>query len=117
VLVAVDDAQWLDRPSLDALVFAACRVEREVVSLLVAVRSGSAASLVDSFALGEARRIELGGWGFSKRAIPRYVGCAEGLPWVPHHFADCLPDGGAREVSPGRPRQSVTKAERRGTNG
>jgi len=38
LLVAADDAQWLDRASLDALVFAARRLESEQLVLLVGAR-------------------------------------------------------------------------------
>jgi DNA-binding CsgD family transcriptional regulator len=38
LLVAVDDAQWLDRASLDALAFAARRLESEQLVLLVGAR-------------------------------------------------------------------------------
>jgi DNA-binding CsgD family transcriptional regulator len=38
VLVAIDDAQWLDRPTADALHFALRRLARERVALLVAAR-------------------------------------------------------------------------------
>ena len=38
LLVAVDDAQWLDRASLDALAFAACRLESEQLVLLAGAR-------------------------------------------------------------------------------
>ncbi|ETK30494.1 helix-turn-helix transcriptional regulator [Microbispora sp. ATCC PTA-5024] len=40
VLAVVDDAHWLDAPSLDALAFAAARFEAEGVVLLAAVRAG-----------------------------------------------------------------------------
>ncbi|MCG8968741.1 LuxR family transcriptional regulator [Streptomyces sp. CL12-4] len=40
VLVVLDDAQWLDRASLDALAFAARRLEGEPVMVLLAVRGG-----------------------------------------------------------------------------
>lgn len=40
VLVALDDAQWFDRASLDALAFAARRLEGEPVTMLVAARGG-----------------------------------------------------------------------------
>ena len=42
LLVAVDDAQWLDAPSAEALLFAARRLEEEGIVLLFAVREGSA---------------------------------------------------------------------------
>ncbi|MEU0236184.1 AAA family ATPase [Nocardiopsis sp. NPDC006198] len=40
VLVALDDAQWFDRASLDALAFAARRLAGEPVTVLVAAREG-----------------------------------------------------------------------------
>jgi len=38
VVCLVDDAQWLDRPSIDALVFVAQRLDADAVLLVVAVR-------------------------------------------------------------------------------
>ncbi|MGX1915917.1 helix-turn-helix transcriptional regulator [Streptomyces phaeochromogenes] len=40
VLVVLDDAQWFDRASLDALSFVARRLEGEPVTMLIAVRGG-----------------------------------------------------------------------------
>ena len=42
VLVAVDDAQWLDRASLDTLAFAARRLDSEPLVLLLAARGTAA---------------------------------------------------------------------------
>lgn len=40
VVVVLDDAQWADRPSVDALAFAARRVRDDPVAVLIAGRSG-----------------------------------------------------------------------------
>jgi DNA-binding CsgD family transcriptional regulator len=40
LLCCVDDAQWLDRPSAEALVFAARRFEAEPIAILIAARDG-----------------------------------------------------------------------------
>ena len=47
ILLVVDDAQWLDAPSLDVLAFIARRVESEAITLLVAVRDGHGSPLLD----------------------------------------------------------------------
>jgi len=53
LLLIVEDAQWLDRPSGDVLAFVARRLESEPIVLLTAVREGYAS------ALGEAGLPEL----------------------------------------------------------
>jgi DNA-binding CsgD family transcriptional regulator/tetratricopeptide (TPR) repeat protein len=40
VLCLVDDAQWLDRPSIDAIVFAARRIQADAVTILFGAREG-----------------------------------------------------------------------------
>jgi DNA-binding CsgD family transcriptional regulator len=46
LLVAIDDAHWLDAPSAEALAFAARRLEDVPLALLVAQRSGEGTELV-----------------------------------------------------------------------
>ena len=45
MLVAIDDVQWLDRPSSDALSFASRRLGDERVGFLLAKRPGSPSEL------------------------------------------------------------------------
>ncbi len=40
VLCLIDDAQWLDRPSAEALLFAARRLEAEPIAIVIAAREG-----------------------------------------------------------------------------
>jgi DNA-binding CsgD family transcriptional regulator len=47
VLVVVDDAQWLDRPTADVLAFVARRIESDPVVLLAATRDGYDPVLTD----------------------------------------------------------------------
>ncbi|MFC7362203.1 helix-turn-helix transcriptional regulator [Nocardioides astragali] len=47
VLIAVDDAHWLDSGSLDVLTFVARRLEHEPVLLMGAIRDGSSSPLED----------------------------------------------------------------------
>ena len=48
LLLIVEDAHWLDRPSSDVLAFVARRLESDPIVLLAAVRDGYASSLVDA---------------------------------------------------------------------
>src|ERR1044071_7911496 len=47
VLLVVDDAQWLDRPTADVLAFLARRIESDPILLLVAIRDGYESVLGD----------------------------------------------------------------------
>src|SRR3954452_2740 len=48
LLVVVEDAQWLDRPTGDALAFVARRIESDPILLLVATRDGYSSALGDA---------------------------------------------------------------------
>jgi DNA-binding CsgD family transcriptional regulator len=60
VLIAVDDAQWLDPPSAAVLEFAARRLEAETVRLLLTQRLGSGMPFSPAALAPELRRMELG---------------------------------------------------------
>src|SRR5215212_6016696 len=60
VLVAVDDAHWLDTSSAAALAFAVRRLREEPVALVVAQRPGGGPGLADALAEERLLRIELG---------------------------------------------------------
>jgi DNA-binding CsgD family transcriptional regulator len=64
LVVAIDDAQWCDPASVDALAFAARRLRSEPIAFVLAVRTGSTAPGVEAIerALPEAARttIEVG---------------------------------------------------------
>ncbi|MFN0153742.1 MAG: LuxR C-terminal-related transcriptional regulator, partial [Gaiella sp.] len=65
MLVAVDDLQWLDAPTLRAVTFAYRRLDEEPVGLLAALRAGFAGELTEIAARGgrALRRVEIGGLG------------------------------------------------------
>ncbi|MFF8847279.1 ATP-binding protein [Streptomyces sp. NPDC015127] len=54
VLLVVDDAQWLDSPTLDVLVFVARRLGAEPLGMLLGIRDGHTTPL-DTLALSELR--------------------------------------------------------------
>ncbi|HEY1297574.1 MAG TPA: AAA family ATPase [Chloroflexota bacterium] len=56
VVVAVDDAQWIDPPTADALRYVARRLVTESVAMLVAARAGDGPALTFDRAVPEARR-------------------------------------------------------------
>ena len=60
VLVAVDDLQWLDAPSAEALAFAARRLGDAPVRLLLARRPGRRSPLERALARGTLERLEVG---------------------------------------------------------
>jgi DNA-binding CsgD family transcriptional regulator len=95
VLIAVDDVPWLDRPSAEALAFAARRVGGRPVSFLLARRSGAAPALeralapnaplqveIDGLSLGAMRRMlaERLGLVLSRRLLWRVFESTDGNP-------------------------------------
>ena len=61
LLVAIDDLQWLDRPSAEVLEFVARRLEGERVSFLLAQRPGRRSGLECALERGGVRRLQVGG--------------------------------------------------------
>jgi DNA-binding NarL/FixJ family response regulator len=59
LLVAVDDIQWLDSPSADALAFAARRLEGDAVRFLLARRPGSTSALEQALESKGLERLEV----------------------------------------------------------
>ncbi len=64
VLVAIDDAQWLDEASDAALSFVLRRLDGERVRFLLSQRAGSSSLLVRTLDSDRTQRIELGGLSF-----------------------------------------------------
>lgn len=60
LLVAVDDVQWLDPPSADALAFAARRLQGHPVRFLLARHSGGSSGLEGAFKPAGLDRLEIG---------------------------------------------------------
>jgi DNA-binding CsgD family transcriptional regulator len=77
LLVVVDEAQWLDRSSAEALLFAARRLDAEGVAVLVAARSG------ESTVFDRADFPELLLGGLPVDAAAELVGSAEGPAIAP----------------------------------
>ncbi len=129
VLVSIDDAQWLDEPSLEAFLFAGRRLEAEGVAMLGSLRDGTAVSTMDvpwlermpvpPLADEEAR--ELLGSGQPERLAPsvadRLVSTAAGNPLALLEIPRLLSDGqrAGREPleEPLRPGTGVERAFRR----
>ena len=65
LLVAVDDAQWLDQESGDALAFAARRLDGERVSFLLARRPGSSSDLEQVLERRGLERLQVGPLGLT----------------------------------------------------
>ena len=65
MLIAVDDVQWIDAPSADALAFAARRLEGTPVAFLLARRPGASSVIEQSLEPRGLDRVEVGSLSFS----------------------------------------------------
>jgi DNA-binding CsgD family transcriptional regulator len=76
VLVAIDDVQWLDPPSGDALAFAARRLAGESVAFLLAKRSGRSSVLERALEGEGSQRMRVGplSFGATRRLLSERLG-------------------------------------------
>jgi DNA-binding CsgD family transcriptional regulator len=95
LLLAIDDAQWLDGPSAGALAFAFRRLTREPVGLLLSVRSDSEPNELISTASRRGSRLGLG--PFDPSSLGRVIALRLGIELPPRVL------GKVREASQGNP--------------
>ncbi len=76
LLVAVDDIQWLDQPSAEALAFVARRLDGEPLSFLLARRGEEPSAFERAFARGVMERLEVGplSLGAARRVLAERLG-------------------------------------------
>ena len=76
LLVAIDDSQWLDRASADALAFAARRLDAEAVAFLLARRPGRASALERALDPARLERLEVShlSFGGTRRVLSERLG-------------------------------------------
>ncbi len=111
VLVAVDDAQWLDGPSRRALEFAFRRLRHETVGLLYTLRPSARALDLGGAALVEPRRVVLGplslavigqllasrlGWRLPRPALVRVWEASGGNPFYALEVGRLLAQSGLK---------------------
>jgi DNA-binding CsgD family transcriptional regulator len=129
VLAAIDDAQWLDEPSLEAFLFAGRRLEAEGIAMLGSVRDGTTAAALEvpwlerlrisPLADDEARELLSG--THPERLAPsvadRLVSTAAGNPLalleIPRQLSDGQRAGREPLEEPLRPGTGVERAFRR----
>ena len=115
VLLAVDDAQWLDAPTSTALAFAARRLEREPVGVLCAFRPHPGGlGLLESLPRERVRRVAIGplplgalgpmireqlGWSLPRPLLARIAQASRGNPFYALEVARLVP----RESDPAHP--------------
>jgi DNA-binding CsgD family transcriptional regulator len=82
LVVAIDDVQWLDRASDDALAYAVRRLGEEPVALLLARRPGTASALEKAVPGDEVRRVHVGpiSLGATRHLLADRLGLR-----LPHH--------------------------------
>ncbi len=83
LMVAVDDLQWLDPPSSEALAYASRRLEAHDVRFLLAKRSGEPTPLEGALEPRGLRRLELG--PLTLGSLRRVLGARLGLT-LPHQL-------------------------------
>jgi DNA-binding NarL/FixJ family response regulator len=113
VLVAVDDVQWLDPPSADALAFAARRLDGEAVGFLLARRPGRRSALERALERGALGRLEVGpltlgatrrvlserlGLSLSRQLLRRIVEATQGNPLFALEVGRALAERGPLEI-------------------
>lgn len=78
VLVAVEDAQWLDRSSQEALAFAVRRLEGADARVLLTLRSGTPSPLAEALERRTTTRLELPGLslGATRKLLSERLGLA-----------------------------------------
>jgi DNA-binding NarL/FixJ family response regulator len=89
VLVAVDDAQWLDAPSGDSLAFVARRLGADTISLLLTRRPGGPSTLERALETGPLERLEVAplSFGATRRLLSERLGLS-----LPRHLLRQLVD-------------------------
>jgi DNA-binding CsgD family transcriptional regulator len=112
LLVAIDDVQWLDGPSMDALAFTARRLDHDPVPFLLAKRASRVSPLeraigprlqrfeVPSLSLGAIRRLlaERLGLSPSRQLLRRIVDTTLGNPLFALELGRSLAGQGAADV-------------------
>lgn len=73
VVVAIDDAQWVDPPSRRAVLFALRRLETEPVGVVVTIRSEFEGQLLGSIARGQESIVRVPIEGLGERELARLV--------------------------------------------
>ena len=113
VLIAIDDLQWLDPPSVDALTFVVHRLEGARVAFLLARRPGRVGALEAVPSRGAIERVQVGppslgavrlllferlGLTISRLRIRRIVEVNGGNPLFALEVGRLLRDGGGRSL-------------------